>query len=343
MPATLSSIASPPEDAFRHEALLYAGTDDFMAGTVPFLRAGVAAGQPALVVVDQTKIRLLRSALGDDADRVRFADMAEVGHNPARIIPAWQRFLDDHATKDRGARGVGEPIWAARNPAELVECQRHEALLNVAFDGGSAWWLLCPYDTETLGTPVIEEARRSHPFVVDHGHRHRSSRFSSDETHGSHLADPLPEPTRLLDELTFGPSRLGPLRAVVTAHAARFGLDRDRTGDLALAVHEVATNSLLHGGGLGSFRLWREAGSLVCEISDRGQIPDPLAGRREPTHDTSTGRGLWLANQLCDLVQIRSFPTGSVVRLHMAFARRGQRPAGRDASSSATEVDGTSG
>ena len=31
----------------------------------------------------------------------------------------------------------------------------------------------------------------------------------------------------------------------------------------------------------------------------------------------ATGRGLWLANQLCNLVQIRSSPEGTTVRLHM--------------------------
>lgn len=329
MPVSVSSRASAPGDAFRHEALLYTGLDDFMAGTVPFIRTGIAASEPVLVVVDQTKIRLLQSALGVDAEQVRFADMAEVGSNPARIIPAWQRFLDDHETRDRGVRGVGEPVWAARNPAELVESQRHEALLNVAFGAEPALRLLCPYDTAALRTEVIDEARRSHPFLVDRSSRHRSSRFSAEEMRGSHLADPLPEPGRLLDELTFGPSRLGPLRAVVTAHAARFGLGRDRAGDLVLAVHEIAINSLLHGGGHGAFRLWREARSLVCEISDQGQITDPLAGRREPALDRSGGRGLWLANQLCDLVQIRCFPTGSVVRLHMALTGPGRSSAGR--------------
>ena len=41
-----------------------------------------------------------------------------------------------------------------------------------------------------------------------------------------------------------------------------------------------------------------------------GRILDPLIGRGKPPADR-VGFGLWLANQLCDLVQIRSFPTGS--------------------------------
>jgi hypothetical protein len=63
-------------------------------------------------------------------------------------------------------RGIGEPIDAQREPDELVECQRHEALLNLAFGKAESFWLLCPYSTEALPAPVIEEARRSHPFLA---------------------------------------------------------------------------------------------------------------------------------------------------------------------------------
>jgi MEDS: MEthanogen/methylotroph, DcmR Sensory domain len=64
-----------------------------------------------------------------------------VAANPARIIPAWRDFVA--SVDGRGhARGIGEPIWAERTPAELVECQRHETLLNLAFAGVPAWWLL---------------------------------------------------------------------------------------------------------------------------------------------------------------------------------------------------------
>jgi hypothetical protein len=156
-------------ETFRHEALLYAGEVDFLTGTLPFIREGVAADQPVLVVVSAAKIGLLRSALGADADRVAFADMADVGANPARIIPAWRDFIAANDVDRRSARGVGEPIWAARTPAELVECQRHETLLNLAFAGVPAWWLLCPYDTTSLSPEVLEEAWRSHPVVSERG------------------------------------------------------------------------------------------------------------------------------------------------------------------------------
>ena len=67
--------------------------------------------------------------------------------------------------------------------------------------------------------------------------------------------------------------------------------------------------------------MWSEHDGLLCEISDTGRILDPLAGRRRPSGTEEQGYGLWLVNQVCDLVQIRTFPTGSIVRLHVRFDR----------------------
>src|SRR6478672_5909202 len=119
---------------YRHEALLYAGHDEFMAGVLGFVEGAVDVGEPILVVLEASKITDLKRVLGTRADRVQFADMAEVGKNPARIIPAWQRFVADHAGARVRLRGIGEPIWAGRSAPVLAECQRHEALLNLAFD-----------------------------------------------------------------------------------------------------------------------------------------------------------------------------------------------------------------
>ncbi|MGH9216885.1 MAG: MEDS domain-containing protein, partial [Acidimicrobiales bacterium] len=75
--------------SFRHEALLYSGETEFVSATSTFIREGLAGGEPVLAVVDANKIELLRSALGDQARGVEFADMAVVGHNPGRILDAW--------------------------------------------------------------------------------------------------------------------------------------------------------------------------------------------------------------------------------------------------------------
>ena len=60
-------------------------------------------------------------------------------------------------------RGIGEPIWAARTPAEMAECHRHEGLLNVAFADSPGFWLLCPYDTTTLDPADVAARVRDPP------------------------------------------------------------------------------------------------------------------------------------------------------------------------------------
>jgi anti-sigma regulatory factor (Ser/Thr protein kinase) len=64
-------------------------------------------------------------------------------------------------------------------------------------------------------------------------------------------------------------------------------------------------------------RVWQEDGRLICEVKDRGTAEDPLVGRRQPPPDQGGGWGVWIAHQLCDLVQFRSGSGGTVVRVHM--------------------------
>jgi anti-sigma regulatory factor (Ser/Thr protein kinase) len=312
----MSTHPAPSVDRFRHEALLYTGWAEFVAGTVPFIREGVETGEPVLVVESVDKIEMLRVALGGDADAVLFADMAEVGANPARIIPAWHDFVSRHGGAGRRLRGIGEPIWKGRSPDELIECQRHESLLNVAFGHGQPWWLLCPYDTEKLDQTVIEEARRSHEYVSERSTVKVSDIFRGLQASGAPFDAPLPEPGTELGQMVFGPNDLATMRAMVARHARAAGIE-GRAAELVTALNEVATNSIRHGGGTGALRVWQEDSSLVCEVRDKGRFDKPLADRERPAPSASAPRGLWLANQLCDLVQIRSLPDGTVVRLHM--------------------------
>jgi anti-sigma regulatory factor (Ser/Thr protein kinase) len=127
----------------------------------------------------------------------------------------------------------------------------------------------------------------------------------------------LPAPPAERYEAEFGPDDLARLRDVVADQATVCGL-AGRGEDLVLAVHELAANSVRHGGGFGTLRVWRDGSALVCEVSDRGWITDPLAGRRRPGLEQLGGRGLWLVNQLCDAVELRSSPAGTVVRVRMS-------------------------
>jgi anti-sigma regulatory factor (Ser/Thr protein kinase) len=296
---------------FRHEAFLYACADDFLRGTLRFIEDGLRAGEPTMAMLAPGRIAALREQLGADAERVCFADMRRVGANPARIIPAWVEFLSTSRAGRR--RGIGEPIWPGRRPDEVIEAQHHELLLNLALAQSGGLWLLCPYDVSQLAPDLITAARQSHP-VIGNGHRARmSDHFSSDV---AVLSGVLAAPPCAVDSLTFDIDRLHQVRGFVARGAAAV-LDARRAADFVLAVDEVATNSVRYGGGSGTLRIWDDGRALVCDVRDRGYLRDPMVGRVRPTPDQIGGRGLWIANQLCDLVQIRSGNSGTTVRLHM--------------------------
>jgi anti-sigma regulatory factor (Ser/Thr protein kinase) len=303
---------------FNHEALLYSGEDDFAERSAAFVREGLDAREVVLVAVDRRKLELLRARLGSDAETVTFLDMAEVGRNPARIIPVWRSFVETQLARGRRPRGIGEPAWPGRSGEELAECRRHESLLNLAFADGPAWALLCPYDAVGLDGAVLEGARCTHPVVADRRGRAASPCFEGAAAAREPFDEPLPEPPGAAVELTVDAGSLSTLRRSVTEAAARAGIGDPRTAGLVLATHEVAANSIRHGGGSGRVRIWAEPGAVVCELRDGGWIADPLAGRRRPSPGRLDGRGLWLANHLCDLVQLRSSPAGTTVRLHVS-------------------------
>jgi anti-sigma regulatory factor (Ser/Thr protein kinase) len=301
---------------FRHEALFYSGDAEFLAGTVPFVLEGVDRGESVLVVVSEPRLVSLRTALGPATAHVTFADMKLIGVNPARIIPVWLDFVDRFGSGGRAVRGVGEPIWAGRTDEEIVECQIHESLLNVAFAGPAAVTILCPYDAAALEHAVCDEAHHSHPWLRHAGVCSESTTFGESPANASPLS---PVPRRAHREV-FGADDVRRIRRLVAGVAAQAGLAADRAADLVLAVSEIAANSTRHGGGSGTFRAWITGESVICEVRDRGRIEHPLAGRLRPKPDQPGGRGLWLANQLCDLVQIRVTARGSTVRLHQHAA-----------------------
>ncbi len=310
---------APPVEAaggYRHEALLYSGNHEFLAGTLPFIRRAVHAGDPILVVVSSEKIGMLRSNLGADAEKAGFADMAGLGSNPARIIAAWQAFVSEHAGASQLC-GIGEPVYPGRSPAELAECELHEALLNVAFDAATPFWLLCPYDLGALASQAIEGAQRTHPFVARGAQRQASGAFRQLDPAGP-FDRPAPARPAQTAFLPFSAGDLRRVRAFVTGEAEKAGLGHEAATGMMLAVSEIASNSLRHGGGRGELRAWTDERWLVCEVADSGHITTPLAGRVRPAPDAGRGAGLWLANQLCDLVEIYSSARGTTVRLRQA-------------------------
>jgi anti-sigma regulatory factor (Ser/Thr protein kinase) len=309
-------------DRFQHEAMFYRGDDDFLAALLPYVRDGLDADEAVVVAEPRPRLELLRDALGDDAADVDFLDMAEIGANPARIIPVWRAVLDRHTGEGRRLRGVGEPAFVGRRTAELVECRLHELLVNHAFDDGPGWRLLCPYDQEHLPRAVTQAALRTHPVRSTSNSRRPSLEYAPGGYRNA-FAERLPAPGDAVLRGCFGPADVPATRRTVAHWARSCGLPEHQVKVLELAASELATNSVRHGGGSGTVAMWLDGSAAVVEFSDAGVLTDPMSGRTTPTLEQEGGHdreiGLYLVNQLCDLVQLRSSDRGTTVRITTWF------------------------
>ncbi|MGH8774503.1 MAG: anti-sigma factor RsbA family regulatory protein [Jiangellaceae bacterium] len=307
---TAVSAAAHP---FSHLAFLYRGVEEYLAGIVAFIRDGLAVGEPVAVAVPEPRLSLIDEELGHVGSQVRLVDMVHAGRNPGWIIPGVLRaFADSHPGVR--VRIVGEPTWPGRSALEYPACAQNEALTNRALDGRPVT-VLCPYDADGLDSDVLTDAAMTHPVVIDGGASRRSSSFAPDHVVAVYN-EVLPEMPDA-PVVAFGRHGVAHTRAFAVDHAAAFGMRAARLDDLALAVGELATNSILHGGGSGTLRIWAENGHVACEVRDSGHIVDPLAGRI-PAHPSQIGgRGLLLVNSLADLVRIHTEPVGTAIRIHL--------------------------
>lgn len=304
----------------HHVLLLHLGNSDSLDGLRTMFRRATEAAEVLCVVTPETHV-LIEETIGAVAD---FEDVTELGRNPARVIPAIRQFVD---TRGRGRHVVvvTEQWWKRREMAEAAEIARHEALANLAFEGNDVD-LVCLYDTRSVAAEIVADAKRTHPLIADEGGVRPNPWYVDPHEMLERSSAPLEPPPRAAETFEVESGHLSELRASVEERGYTAGLPLGRVEDLVLAANEVATNVVSHGSGHGLLRLWTEGAWLVCEITDKGSdedalAEDPFIGTRSPPVEDTTGRGLWMVNQLCDLVELRSGHSGTAVRLR--FGRPG--------------------
>ena len=301
------------QQSYRHEALLWHTAEDFTDALVAFVDEGLDAGEPVMVAVTPQHTAWLQEALGDAAaQEVQFVDMMSLGRNPARIIPAWREFVDAESAGHGPVRGIGEPIWPGRHAEELLECQLHEALLNVAIEPATPLWLICPYDAASLDPEVLEEARGAIRCWW------RPARIAAAPTTPvartpTHCSAPVSASRADAPEWPATPRRpsTGCSRTRSWScgspgcrRSGRPSSPRPPSCWPAAACTAARPRS--------SIRIWSDPDAVVCEVSDDAPVTDPLHGRSLPTDEHE---GLWQVNQACDLVQLRSAEGRTTVRI----------------------------
>ena len=305
---------------FRHDLLLHDSAEQLADLAAAFLVEGLAAGDAAVVVTSSEAAAVLAEALDDDG--VIVLDPADVyGVRTPAALTALRQLAEQRAPEGGRLRVVGETDFG-RTPREWQEWLRYEAVINEALRDQPLWGL-CIYDTSRLPDAVVEAGLRTHPHLVTAQGREVNPAY---EQPADFLRDlpVLAEPLQLTKPLlrVDDVSDFTGLRHTVARHLAALGGSADAMEDLHLAIDEMTSNAVRHGGRPVQLQLWASAERVVCSISDSGQgMDDPFAGYG-PAHGSDLSRGgmgLWLARQLCDHVDVIDDGPGLTVRLTTAL------------------------
>ncbi len=299
-----------------HEAAYYDSDAELLDIVVPFLRGGLAAGEPTIVALGEAHSALVRNAMPRSSG-IRYLPGGEMYARPAPAIHAYRRLLADFVAGGAGQiRIVGELDPPAFGPA-WDWWSRYESAINLAYDAYPLW-SMCAYHTGTTPPAVLADVARTHPWTATPGDRHESS------AHFVHPAaflardrgvapDPLQRQAPVV-ELT--DPRPHEARAAVMASVPP-GMASSQVDGFVTAVSEAVTNAIRHGRPPVLLRLWVGAARVVLTVTDRGSgIKDPFAGLiRGDDGDLDGGFGLWLCHHLCSHVVTYRDEVGFTIRL----------------------------
>jgi hypothetical protein len=305
--------------AFEHAVCIYDDDSQFLQTAVPFLADGLALGEPVLAVTTAANLELLGQELGERSTNVDYAESTFFGRRPTGRVAAFYRYWKNG--KGSGPSGrvriLAEPVWAGRSAREITAWTRMEAALNVTL-ASTGISMICPYDARTTDAHILADALRTHPARVAGSHRSLSPQYTDPAAFARSCdARPLAEPPE--DAETFGfDGDLRGLRRFIVGSAGAHGVTGDRADMLVLAVSEVGAYLKSRWPASATVQTWEQPGAIVCDFRQPGaRISDPFLGLRPAELVPGDGDGLWLANQICDWMDIRSDAAGSTIQLQI--------------------------
>ncbi|MHA6796922.1 ATP-binding protein [Pseudonocardia bannensis] len=297
-----------------HECVLYSTTGQLAGQLAPRVRAAVQVGDPVVAVLNEIGRSALVDALGRDAEAVEFHDPAGVHSVPAFTVAVrWARLTR------RLQRPGSRTTVVSQHVEDLPQSDpghwpRLDAALNVALHGLPIT-MLCLYPDHA---DVLPRVLSTHRTLLADGRSTPSDAYRDPlEVVAEYPPPPPPDLGPPDAELGFDVTGLSAARNLVASVSARIGPAPDRIADLVLAVNEIASNSVEHGPGSGRLRLWTTPTRIIAEVHDTGWMAVPFPGMVAPSPSGERGRGLWLASELSDVLQIWSDSDGTVVRLFM--------------------------
>jgi anti-sigma regulatory factor (Ser/Thr protein kinase) len=311
--------SAPAECGHRHAAVVVGSDRELFDAAIPWLQAGLAAGDLTVLSCGEETADLLRAELGPDgAALVSDPRISMRGVRAPDGVVALRRMLElATGTASGRLRVLGAPEFGPTR-REWREAQRYESVVNRLMVGAPVE-ALCVYDRRTLPDDAAVSSLATHPHVLADGGVADNPAFRAP----SRYVRDLPLPREPMEEgepvyAVLGAPALADLRHQLAAVLAARVPDRDQREDLHLAVSEIAANAFRHGTPPVSARVWASGDWIVCTVTDRGTGYRDVLGGFQPAHGDDLSRGgmgLWLARKLWDHVDLLTGPDGLTVRL----------------------------
>ena len=304
---------------YSHDLLIHDNDLDLVAGTAAFVEQGLSSGGRVLVHSTEDRVAMLRATVGTHP-RLDYGLDSDLYLTPMTTLFDYERTVARSpensefwvtGTVPFGPDRSAHPAWT-----------RYESLVNEVLHR-YAFHALCTYDTRSLPASTVAAARATHPCVSNGVDRAENPGYVHpvDFLTDPRAASPCPpeSPPYAVVTLHYAHDlRLARHLIAEVADAASV-VDRDTIDGFVTAVHEVLTNALKHGRPPVELTVWVETANVTCLVSDDGSgIANPLAGYRSPDAFLDTGRGLWLARQLCGELIIRNTSSGCTVLMTTA-------------------------
>ncbi|MDX6478076.1 MAG: hypothetical protein QOG29_663 [Gaiellaceae bacterium] len=297
---------------FVHEALVYTSDEEFLDRVVPFLRVGIAAGQPAIAVLTPEKFRLLCDALGDDSGGLAFVDASLHYRRPSHALAEYRRRLDEELSRPEAdlVRVIAE-IPSGPMTVEHEDWTRYEAVVNRAL-AGYPLWVICGYDTRVVPEQVLADVLSAHPLVAAGEQPARNADYvEPDEFIAPPIRREAKRPTGAggsLARLTIADEpELTDLRRLVAGAARAGGLSPVVVDDVTVAVGELARDGLRRGEGETSVQVGRDQARWHCEVTG------PASGANDDL-------GLMIARLVSERVEVAAGAGKETVRMTFSGA-----------------------
>ena len=296
----------------RHSLFIYDDDQTMVETMAPFLDEALHDGEPAIAVLERSKLELLADVLGPEGSGPSYLDRDLFYTRPEEVLARYDlmlRQLERDGASD--VRAFAE-LPRCEPGAELESWVSYEAIVNRALEHHPGW-IVCGYDRREMPESLLDGGRETHEEVLT-DQWERNSDYRPPE---SVVRSRIPEPVRLdcLHPLPVpGSPRM--FRERLGAELRVAGMPESDGADLVVAAGEVLANAREHGGEQVSVHVGQVGGHFVCEVSDGGAgLDDPLAGFVPPRAGTSDGAGLWVARQLTHRLEFLRTPGQFTVRL----------------------------